>query len=433
MRTTFFALPILIAALALPSPATAGEYVVHSCRLPDGRPAPADGWSTTGYANNSSLANSCAGGGALTAELGGANQPANVAPIGWAFDSGGAEIRGYSIERSGTATASGWGTTAVLFTANRANDSTRGDAIDYCATYQGCTAISGRLERTVPQLPSALHNWFMTVVCGGYADYTCAPTFGAKSLGSLKISAASFTLGDDAAPAAANIAGPLAAGGAISGTLTFDASDAGSGVFRAALEVDGTEVASATPSTNDGRCVRIGLAGSQNDFVYRRPCPAAVQVELALPDGVVAAGTHTIRARVYDAAKNGTTVLSRSVNVPGPSAVSAQSATPRSQPSRRIVLRALHNRIHAFGRLILRGRISGGRLSCRPPVLIQVRAARRWRTVAVRRASTAGNFRFRYRFKRTRHATLRFRAASAGSSCPVPRPSASRTVGVRIT
>src|SRR5689334_10564074 len=111
-------LPLLIALsltalCALPHPDSAGEYVVHSCRLPDGRPAPADGWATTGYANNSSLANNCANGGALTAELGGASQPANVAPIGWAFDSGGAEIRGYSIERAGTATASGWGTTAV--------------------------------------------------------------------------------------------------------------------------------------------------------------------------------------------------------------------------------------------------------------------------------------------------------------------------------
>ena len=55
-----------------------------------------------------------------------------------------------------------------------------------------------------------------------------------------------------------------------------------------------------------GRCVRRGMAGEINDFVDRQPCPLSQRVELQVPNGL-ATGEHTLRARVFDAAGNGTT------------------------------------------------------------------------------------------------------------------------------
>ncbi len=70
MRRLGCAVAGAIAALAPASPASAGQYELHSCRLPDGRAIPAFGWLGA-YGNGEWLRadDTCAQGGALSAAL----------------------------------------------------------------------------------------------------------------------------------------------------------------------------------------------------------------------------------------------------------------------------------------------------------------------------------------------------------------------------
>jgi hypothetical protein len=108
MRFTALATTFAVAAVLTPAAAHAGTYDVYACRLPDGSPAPTDGWtsfatSTYEPATNE-LGNACASGGALTARMpGGAPSGGEV---GWAFDPPpGITIEGFVVRR---AASSSW-------------------------------------------------------------------------------------------------------------------------------------------------------------------------------------------------------------------------------------------------------------------------------------------------------------------------------------
>jgi hypothetical protein len=307
---------LLLLALLAPS-ASAGQYVVHSCKLPDGRIAPADGWSTHGAANYSWFDNGCSRGAPLTAGLGGPSQPGNRSGIGWGFDSGAADIRGYRIVRSGRPVGFTGGVSMVLYSSDQRNDPGGGRAVDYCAAYSGCSGISGVATRTAAQLPGASRAWFFTLGCGGANDASCLLAPGQLDFGYLQIESAQFTLEDSELPEAASAA--YAGGG-----VHFFAADSVSGVRRATLEVDGQEVAAFAPQTTEGSCAELGFSALP-DFTLRRPCPEQAEVELAPPPGRVAPGKHVMRARVFDAAGNSVTAFGpQEVEIAG-DAVSAKA------------------------------------------------------------------------------------------------------------
>lgn len=306
-------------ALAAPPPLIAGTFKVYSCKAPDGRAIGTDGWSTFGSAPYATLANDCLGGGSMRAVLGGASQVAGSSTIGWRFDPAGARIVDYTIHRSGTATASGHGTTALLNSVRSEAGSETGRNVDYCATYQGCQAIGNppagvaavnRLSQSASQLPADVTGWSIAIGCGGYAGYACAPLTGHSNLGSAYVHASEFTLADDDSPQVREVTGALSGPGTISGEarVAFVATDSLSGVHRATVEVDGVERLSLTPNSYGGRCVRLGLSGATNDFTHRKPCPASQPVELELDTTTFMDGAHRVRVRVHDAAGNATTV-----------------------------------------------------------------------------------------------------------------------------
>lgn len=320
-------LVLLACAFPVGASASANDYVVYSCRLPDGRPAAVDGWAPTGYAPYVWFDNGCQGGGALRAGLAGEYQPANTSTVGWSFDSGPAEITGYSIVRSGKIYGHTTGASMFFYSSDLENSGVGGHAVDYCTEYTGCTSVAGRLDRKGAQIPGGSHSWHVMVGCGGISGVNCVPMAGAPEFGSLRVDSAAFTLSDPEHPEAEAATGSLTESGATSGDLSFVATDSISGVYRAAIEVDGAEVAASFPSANGGRCVKLGLAAGANDFQYRRPCPLSQQVDLTLPAGAVPSGTHTVRARVYDAAGNGFTAFGpRAVTVAGGSVAAASAA-----------------------------------------------------------------------------------------------------------
>lgn len=329
----------IICAALVPAPVVAGTYKVYSCKTPAGTAAPTDGWSATGHAPFSSFSNDCTIGGSMRVVLGGLTQTVGASNVGWGFDSGGTRIVNYTIHRSGTSTATGAGTSGLLYSARQQNDPGGSRAIDYCATYLGCRAVGNpadgvsgqnRLHQSAAQLPADITAWFITVGCGGYVGYPCNPLSGHSSHGSVYVHAADFTLADDDAPGAADVHGDLASGATISGdaTVGFVANDSQSGIFRATIEVDGIERVAVTPNDYAGRCVRLGHAGVVNDFLHRKPCPANQPVELTLPTEAIADGAHRVRVRVQDAAGNATTVIGpRQVVVENqPASLSANAA-----------------------------------------------------------------------------------------------------------
>jgi hypothetical protein len=98
----------------------------------------------------------------------------------------------------------------------------------------------------------------------------------------------------------------------------------------------------------------------------------------------------------------------------------------------RISLRAARKRVNAFGRMRLTGRLPSERAKHGASVAIKVKNGRRWRTVAVLRATREGHFKFNYRFTRISQATLRFRAVALRSSDLTVAARPSRTVAIRV-
>ncbi|MGB0872107.1 MAG: hypothetical protein ACPGYP_03110 [Solirubrobacterales bacterium] len=327
---------IAVSFAAAPTPVIAGTYKVYSCKSPDGRDAPTDGWFATGFATFSHFANNCQNGGSMQVVLSGSTQPAGSSYVGWGFDTAGPRIVDYKIHRSGTSTAIGHGTSALLYSAREHNDPGGARGVDYCASFQGCLGVgnpaagaaSGNLlHQGGAQLPSDLTAWYIAVGCGGFAGYSCSPMAGAANHGSAYVHAAEFTLVDDDAPQVAGVRGDIAHSTGLTGIaeIAFHASDAGSGVHRAVIEVDGVEVVSGTPNPYSGRCVRVGLAGTVNDFYFRQPCPREQPVEMSLSTGSLADGPHIVRVRVLDAAGNSTTVF-------GPKSLSVMNTVAPIRP-----------------------------------------------------------------------------------------------------
>jgi hypothetical protein len=522
MKTVSRSIPLLVSLLALvvPAPAAfANEYVVYSCKTPSGAAAPTDGWSANAGAIYSWSSDTCASGGSLGAGMGGPSQISNAAKVGWGFDSGAAPIHGYSINRDGRASGTGYGVSMLMFTANGANNSDGAHSVDYCAVYAGCSTLGGLLTRDAGALPGDSHSWFFSLACGGYADQVCTHDSSAADFGQINIRSAAFTLEDSGQPSVDEVSGSLIAEGASFGALTFLASDDITGIARAAIESDGTEVVATVPNSNGGRCQRLGQAGSTNDYLYRRPCPLHQQVELTLPRNTLTNGEHVMRARAYDAAGNGVTVFgprriqvtgsnvtglsAAHFSIDGPSSVVASygknvritgtllantgepisgariestlesksaartriarvvqadldgrfSFTVRALANRtfnltnadtgaslagklkvhsRISLRAARKRVPPLGKMRLSGRIPSERAKHGASVAIKVKSGRRWRTVAVVRASRVGEFKFAYKFRRISHARLKFRAVALKSSDLTVSPTPSKTLTIRV-
>jgi len=148
----------------------------------------------------------------------------------------------------------------------------------------------------------------LTLSCIGRAGASCPGTGTAGS--ELHLLAARFTMLDALSPSITAVSGSLTTGGDKAGTQTlrFSATDAGAGIYRTFLDVDGTTVATSTPNTNTGHCADAVPANSDPcEFQHAQPCPLAVtDVDVPFDTRTVADGTHTVQLRVEDAAGNET-------------------------------------------------------------------------------------------------------------------------------
>ncbi len=315
------ALAVFVAATA---PAVhAGEYRVYSCKMPNGMPAPTDGWLPgKGGSAQSDPVNHCATGGALVAELNrSAAQPANSGIVTWGWNApAGTSIVSYRVWRSGALTDIGdAGASPFLFSTRPRNEYTGAYVVDNCAAYAACAGFGGATPALSHQNLVAedvrslgpVNAWYINAACGGITGQYCMPR--ASVMASVAVHAAEFTLRDPDAPTTASVTGRLTSAGPHAGTeiISFGATDAVSGVYRSFLEVDGKVVRTAVVDSNDGRCADAGVdPASPYEFLYREPCRKSVQHDLSLDTRTVTDGTHSIRVLVEDASGNRTSVFS---------------------------------------------------------------------------------------------------------------------------
>jgi hypothetical protein len=111
-------------------------------------------------------------------------------------------------------------------------------------------------------------------------------------------------------------------GGALAGTapvrglagLAFDASDAGGGVYRVALAVDGAEVTRRVVDENAGACQDVEPDdGDPYEFGTPQPCPLATDGAAHLDTSTLDDGRHRITVTIEDVAGNDAVVFDGAV------------------------------------------------------------------------------------------------------------------------
>lgn len=413
------ALSVALTLFALPVTAEAGSYRVNSCRTAAGAPAPTDGWRAYRSTYQSWTADGCADGGGLYAALDGSkSHDANLALVGWSFDSGGRDVLAWNIDLRTDNAGTWFNTTADVWVARSERNYTGENLVYRCVAHLGCV---GPKTHSVGETkaPPSMRQLHVTAMCGGLTGYQCTPVAG-RTASEFTLRRATLTLADDVAPVAENIGGEHG--------LAFTAVDPapGSGVRRVSLEVDGNVVRSFVPDDNNGRCVPDG-----QDFVAVQPCLSRVAVDLPFNAGEFTPGSHVLRVRVADAAGNVATVVGPTRFEVAGGEVTIHADGAAEKPERRVLLRALKQRIKPYGRMLLRGSLRAS-LSRGALVEIQLRSGRGWRTIAVRRTNKSGDFRFRHRFRRTSKAVLAFRARVRPDADLPVRALPSRTVRVRV-
>jgi hypothetical protein len=285
--------------MCVPAVAGADSYLVTSCQDPGGQPNAALGWvpsSTPGGLTS----NTCASGGALNAVLPGTQPPGN-ATANWHFDAPA-------------------GTTIVRVRATRTTSGLAGPPpvnpkdISYFMAGSGgqvledCTPApvnsSCVAELTAPIDKQGLKSSYIEfrVLCLN-AGAACSRPLGVAA------NRMWLTLEDPTPPALANF--KLLDDGDVSGVMrmSFDAADAGGGVYRALIKVDG-KVASTVPLAA-APCADIFPTDTDPyQFNVPVPCPGVVSGAVVAVDvKSLPAGPHGVEVAIEDAAGNEKTVF----------------------------------------------------------------------------------------------------------------------------
>ena len=424
---------LLVAILA--AQAGAATYHHFLCKVPYGAnaggPAPADNTAYNVVGPSSSAAQGCADGLPMTAAMGGMvdhayDQGANVTytpPAGLA-------ISGFKLWRNaivGPIGGTGAPQTDIRYT---------GAALDQCfrpacetrGTFTPPFAAGN--EVTVPGPLSGVSAIRWTANCGGSPGAVCTAT-GQNASAIINVMAADVLLNDPTPPAVSGVSGPLVAGGTLTGTqaISFNATDAGSGVSKGTVVVDGA-VVSETPLDTSTGCKDLGVApDNRPSYVNTQPCAPATSGLLSLDTDALTPGAHALTIRVADAAGNETVAATAAITVRGVVPVGAPNGAGASRGAklaavfagRRPTTRTLSFR----GRATITGRLVAESGSSITGAAIDVLARERRvgaQTAPIATATTGADGRFRLTLPAgpSRTITVQYTAFS-GDATPAAR------------
>jgi hypothetical protein len=297
---------VLVAVIAAgafflsPVEATAGSYLVHSCRAPDGSPASTVGWQAQGE-GDVVTPDGCSGGGSLSVAFrdGFRDNTRFSGSWGqWVFESpADTRIAAYTVFRH---------VKVHLGASPREASEYKHFFENYIWQFSRdyCNPTVCRQLGTNPGIPRDQANAFQAeglsiqrigfvLECWRSDAWPGCPSWWEPVL---NIYAADITLLDTHAPAILGLAGDLT--GELRGTrpIVVRGMDRGGGLQRVQLEVDGTVVVDQAFDPRSVSCVRP----------YRSPvpCPLSGESHVPLDTSQLADGPHHLRAVVTDAAGN---------------------------------------------------------------------------------------------------------------------------------
>lgn len=342
----------VLASLSISLPgAFAALYEVHACRLPNGEAAPAHGWSAT---TNAIASINCPGGKMTVRTPPGTHSP------GWLYglsftappSTNIAGFRRYAEVRivqvpigpppwSWNYIEAGTIVGEDELTGLRASSNPRpyDDDFEY------------PLERRLSRVQFSLE---------------CAD---AQNSGPCQDNGSSFSLrriavqlDDYTRPRVLASSGSLlAASGPLKGErhLALKLRDAGSGLYRARVDVDGERMSEHPIDDNQGACKR--------PFVVPVPCKLTAAVDIPIDTTRISEGSHTIQVRVLDATGVNAAVVGPIAvvvdNLPDPPVRGTSACPPRSVAT---VKRRLKTKVVRFGRFTsMVGRVSAAQTSLR--------------------------------------------------------------------
>jgi hypothetical protein len=300
-----------------------------------------------------------------------------------------------------------------------------GQAIDACAQPFGCSSEGSTASSSGSVVGASgltAHQLEVIAACGGGPGGVC-PSSSENT--EIRIYGGDIDLNQSTSPSANGVTGSLVAAGAHVGvqSVSFNATDNGSGVYSATLLIDGHAVASKVLNTDGGHCVptRRNSDGSLV-FNYVVPCPQSASGAFTYNTAQLANGTHDLQIEITDAAGNTTYAYDGSIDVENPQTSTSPppgggSGLLGTTASWQVSLRVSPRHVHRHTVIKLSGLVF---TAPRPPdgklIYLQARSvARGWRrrgrsrrrawlygpwiTFQELRAKPDGSFNAHYRFK----------------------------------
>jgi hypothetical protein len=307
MRALLFLLTLLTAMVSCAS-ARAGTYDVYSCRLPNGSPAPTNGWTPFATPIPEVIvrtSDACGSGGGLIASI--PLLPPTGVDAGWRFTApAGTTIEAFELSRTVRPAIDPQGETGGYLSSLGDWPPTDIDhgldercltgllAAPYCNNGVGLPGST--VDESARYARAGLHARRLTLGVGCWAsglpgNPLCGGVFDANP--NLAILAAKLTLRDDSAPA---VQADLIGGSTVRDEVAANAGDEGSGLTATSLVVDGVDL---------GRQpVRDLPASCHEPFVDPMPCPSQRDLSIPLDPRAVADGVHVMQVAAIDAAGN---------------------------------------------------------------------------------------------------------------------------------
>jgi hypothetical protein len=396
------AVTMIALACAISSPASASvPYDVYGCRMPDGSPAPTEGWRPAGSSALAPVGETCRDSSlapelrAISARF--AGPIAKGSTTSWSFFAPpDTSISNFAIWRAVTSTT-GLGAAYWDLIADRSiPTATRG--LQECMAYQwGCQGLGSFAAPLAPANKaefSGLHaNEIDSVLmCGGLN-----PAYPCDTPAEFRIYESRVGLLDETAPVLDNPDGTLVdPTQTLSGirALQFSANDHGGGIATVGLIVDGDERATQPADPLNLRC--------RTPYTSLVPCPLSVKATIALDTASLSDGSHQVSAFATDVGGNRSaspaiTITTRNVSFPNGTRATraARLSVELTTPNGRRIAHPL-----SYGtRAELRGRLlsSAGEPISSARVDISARSTAPGASSEVRYATTDGDGRFVYR------------------------------------
>jgi hypothetical protein len=373
-------------------------YDVHACRLPNGAPAPALGWTGTGPSSpGATLSLNCPGG-TMSGRAAAGTHPRG-ALHGFSFLApAGTTIAGFDSASEGVVPTINigpppWDWNYGAF----GTEAGSGRSVDVSIQCGNCGPFTAAWDH--PFSGFRLSQFVLGLQCDPYRPNPCSEN-GAHFI----IRRVALHLEDKTPPQVLASSGTMLGGaGSLSGerNLTLTLRDVGGGLLKARVEADGKKLTERPIDDSRGTC--------KPPFVAPVPCSTAATVDLPIDTRQLSDGTHLISVRVFDATGVNSALY-------GPISVVtdnfAEPVTPGriSCPARGAitVTRRLRRSVVRFGSANwLSGRVAGPRAVIRGSSVALLNASNLRMPVPAARISRHGRF------------VLRLRPVSQGKVRPV--------------